>query len=291
MIYEIENEYMKVSVDVIGAELKSVLRKDGNIEHLWQGDEKYWTSRSPILFPIVGRLFEGRYSFNGKEYEMNPHGLLRKSKFALVDKTCKKMTFAYSANDDTFARYPFKFIFTVEYLLCKNTLSVVYSVKNVGKDTMYFGLGGHPGFNVPFDGGKFEDYYVETATKVMPKRLTLSENYLMSGNSVDYPLENGKVMRLRHDMFDNDAVILEGAGNEVTLKSDKTEKSITVKFPNMPFVGFWHAVKTDAPYVCIEPWENLPSVDGKVEKLTDKRNIGSLGAGETYNSTINITLN
>lgn len=291
MIYEIENEYMKVSVDVIGAELKSVLRKDGNIEHLWQGDEKYWTSRSPILFPIVGRLFEGRYSFNGKEYEMNPHGLLRKSKFALVDKTCKKMTFAYSANDDTFARYPFKFIFTVEYLLCKNTLSVVYSVKNVGKDTMYFGLGGHPGFNVPFDGGKFEDYYIETATKVMPKRLTLSENYLMSGNSVDYPLENGKVMRLRHDMFDNDAVILEGAGNEVTLKSDKTEKSITVKFPNMPFVGFWHAVKTDAPYVCIEPWENLPSVDGKVEKLTDKRNIGSLGAGETYNSTINITLN
>lgn len=291
MVYEIENEYMKVSVDVIGAELKSVLRKDGNIEHLWQGDEKYWTSRSPILFPIVGRLFEGRYSFNGKEYEMNPHGLLRKSKFALVDKTCKKMTFAYSANDDTFARYPFKFIFTVEYLLCKNTLSVVYSVKNVGKDTMYFGLGGHPGFNVPFDGGKFEDYYIETATKVMPKRLTLSENYLMSGNSVDYPLENGKVMRLRHDMFDNDAVILEGAGNEVTLKSDKTEKSITVKFPNMPFVGFWHAVKTDAPYVCIEPWENLPSVDGKVEKITDKRNIGSLGAGETYNSTINITLN
>lgn len=291
MIYEIENEYMKVSVDVIGAELKSVLRKDGNIEHLWQGDEKYWTSRSPILFPIVGRLFEGRYSFNGKEYEMNPHGLLRKSKFALVDKTCKKMTFAYSANDDTFARYPFKFIFTVEYLLCKNTLSVVYSVKNVGKDTMYFGLGGHPGFNVPFDGGKFEDYYVETATKVMPKRLTLSENYLMSGNSVDYPLEDGRIMRLRHDMFDNDAVILEGAGNEVTLKSDKTEKSITVKFPNMPFVGFWHAVKTDAPYVCIEPWENLPSVDGKIEKLTDKRNIGSLGAGETYNSTINITLN
>lgn len=291
MIYEIENEYMKVSVDVIGAELKSVLRKDGNIEHLWQGGEKYWTSRSPILFPIVGRLFEGRYSFNGKEYEMNPHGLLRKSKFALVDKTCKKMTFAYSANDDTFARYPFKFIFTVEYLLCKNTLSVVYSVKNVGKDTMYFGLGGHPGFNVPFDGGKFEDYYVETATKVMPKRLTLSENYLMSGNSVDYPLEDGRIMRLRHDMFDNDAVILEGAGNEVTLKSDKTEKSITVKFPNMPFVGFWHAVKTDAPYVCIEPWENLPSVDGKVEKLTDKRNIGSLGAGETYNSTINITLN
>ncbi len=291
MIYEIENEYMKVSVDVIGAELKSVLRKDGNIEHLWQGDEKYWTSRSPILFPIVGRLFEGRYSFNGKEYEMNPHGLLRKSKFALVDKTCKKMTFAYSANDDTFAHYPFKFIFTVEYLLCKNTLSVVYSVKNVGKDTMYFGLGGHPGFNVPFDGGKFEDYYVETATKVMPKRLTLSENYLMSGNFVDYPLEDGRIMRFRHDMFDNDAVILEGAGNEVTLKSDKTEKSITVKFPNMPFVGFWHAVKTDAPYVCIEPWENLPSVDGKVEKLTDKRNIGSLGAGETYNSTINITLN
>ena len=123
MVYAIENEYMKVAVDTVGAELKSIYRKNGNIEHLWQGDEKYWKGRSPILFPIVGRLYDGKYSLGGKEYGMNPHGLLRKVEFVLVEKTCKSMTFAYSANDDTFAHYPFAFIFKAVYSLCGNRLT------------------------------------------------------------------------------------------------------------------------------------------------------------------------
>ena len=165
-----------------------------------------------------------------------------------------------------------------------------YVVKNVGNDVMYFGLGGHPGFNVPFDGGDFEDYYLETSLPVRPERMTLTESYLMSGKAVDYPLEKDRIIRLKHDMFDDDAVILRGAGDSLTLKSDKTDKSVTVKYPNMPYVGLWHAVKTDAPYVCIEPWENLPSLDGKVEKLTDKANIGILPRQETYESSITVSL-
>ena len=120
--------------------------------------------------------------------------------------------------------------------------------------------------------------------------MTLTESYLMSGKAVDYPLENDRIIRLKHDMFDDDAVILRGAGDSLTLKSDKTDKSVTVKYPNMPYVGLWHAVKTDAPYVCIEPWENLPSLDGKVEKLTDKANIGILPRQETYESSITVSL-
>lgn len=290
MVYAIENEYMKVAVDTVGAELKSIYRKNGNIEHLWQGDEKYWKGRSPILFPIVGRLYDGKYSLGGKEYGMNPHGLLRKVEFVLVEKTCKSMTFAYSANDDTFAHYPFAFIFKAVYSLCGNRLTIKYVVKNVGNDVMYFGLGGHPGFNVPFDGGDFEDYYLETSLPVRPERMTLTESYLMSGKAVDYPLEKDRIIRLKHDMFDDDAVILRGAGDSLTLKSDMTDKSVTVKYPNMPYVGLWHAVKTDAPYVCIEPWENLPSLDGKVEKLTDKANIGILPRQETYESSITVSL-
>lgn len=291
MVYEIQNDRMKVSADSLGAELKSIFRKDGGIEHLWQGDERYWTSRSPVLFPVVGRLYNGRYSYNGKEYEMGLHGFLRKAEFTLIEKTCKKMVFAYSSNDETFAHYPFRFIFTVGYSLRGNELSIEYSVKNVGDEVMYFGLGGHPGLNVPFDGGKFEDYYLETELPVRPERLTLSESYLMSGKSERFPLENDRILRLKHDLFDHDAVILRGSGSSLTLKSDKTSKSVTVKYPNMPFVGLWHAMKTDAPYVCIEPWENLPSPDGKVEDISEKENVGVLARQETYRSFIIITLN
>ena len=58
----------------------------------------------------------------------------------------------------------------------------------------------------------------------------------------------------------------------------------------MPFLGLWHAPHTDAPYVCIEPWENLPSVDGGVEDITKKENIGVLEPNGKYESRMVITL-
>ena len=33
MVYEIENEYMKVGAETLGAQPTTITRKDGNIEH------------------------------------------------------------------------------------------------------------------------------------------------------------------------------------------------------------------------------------------------------------------
>lgn len=290
MIYEIENEYMKVAVDTLGAQLQSVFRKDGNIEHLWQGDPKYWKSRSPNLFPIVGRLFDGQYSHCGRNYSLKPHGFARNLEFTLVEKSSDKMVFALSTNQTTAEIYPFDFIFKVGYSLDGRNLVVLYTVENVGKEVMYFGLGAHPGFNVPFDGGEFEDYYIETARECEPKQALLSPSYLMSGETRDYPLEGKRILPLTHELFDNDAVILTGCGDCLSIKSRKTDKFVTVSFPKMNYVGLWQAVKSDAPFVCIEPWKTLPSLDGKVEALSDKENIGELLPGETYQNPVTITL-
>ena len=290
MIYEIENEFIKVGVETLGAQPVSIFRKNGNIEHLWQGDEKFWKGRCPHLFPIVGRLYEGKYSYNGKEYSMNPHGFARKSEFTLVEKNSDSMTFALSASDKTKEEYPFDFIFMVKYAIAKNTLTMTYIVENVGNDVMYFGLGGHPGFNVPFDGGDFTDYYVEAAQPCKPVQLLLSPSYLMSEDRRNLPLENDRILRLKHELFDNDAIVSEGFAKTVAIKSDKTDKSIVVSFPEANYLGLWHATATQAPFLCIEPWENLPSFDGKIEKLNEKPHIGKLNAGETYESPITITL-
>ena len=63
MIYYIENEYLRVGVSSLGAELMSIVKRDGEIEYLWQGDKKYWGGRAPNMFPICGRLFEGKYKY------------------------------------------------------------------------------------------------------------------------------------------------------------------------------------------------------------------------------------
>lgn len=290
MVYAIENEFIRVAAETKGAQVKSIFRKDGGIEHLWQGDPAFWKNRGPMLFPLVGRSVGGKYAYNGKEYAMGVHGFAREKEFVLVEKTNDKMTFAFSATEETLECYPFNFILKISYEIKGASVIMNTFVENVGDGVMYFGLGGHPGFNVPFDGGNFEDYYLETDNDCTPKHLTLSENYMMSGEEVDYLFENNRILKLKHNLFDNDAVILEGCDRSLTIKSTVTKKAVNVKFPKMPFVGIWHTVKAAAPFVCIEPWENLPALDGSVEDITSKTNIGKLEPNESYESPIIITL-
>lgn len=290
MIYKIENEFLKVEVEDIGAQLKSIFYKTTSTEVLWQGDEKYWKGRAYNLFPVVGRLFDGKYRFKDKIYELSRHGFARTTKFYLCDKSSDTMTFVISANDETLNCYPFEFVFKVNFSLCEKSLKINYIVENVGKEDMYFGLGAHPGFNVPFKGGKFEDYEMVFDSPCSPKKVLFTENYLISGETESFELSDGKAFDLKHNSFDNDAIVLKDCTRSVTLKKKGEAGGITIEFPNMPFVGFWHTPKTDAPYVCIEPWANLPSKDGVVEDITEKENIGVVLPHEKYENQIIISV-
>ena len=79
MNYTISNDQIEVVISDVGAELMSVKsRKDGT-EFLWQGDPTFWGGRAYNLFPICGRLADGKYTYEGETYEMNLHGFVRKS--------------------------------------------------------------------------------------------------------------------------------------------------------------------------------------------------------------------
>ena len=290
MVYTIENEYLSVAVEDIGAQLKSIYHKESKTEFLWQGDPKYWKGRAYNLFPIVGRLYDGKYTYNGKIYELERHGFARNKKFYLCEKSSDKMTFNISSDDETLPSYPFFFIFKISFKLENNKLIVSYSVQNTGDEKMYFGLGAHPGFNVPFAGGKFEDYEIRFDAPCKPLRELLGETYLMTGKTAPFELDDNFAFGLDHSLFDDDAIVLRNTARSVTLKKKGDLKGVKAEFPDMPFVGFWHAPKTDAPYVCIEPWANLPSKEGEIEDLTKKENIGIVDAGETFKTDMSITI-
>ena len=57
MIYTIQNEFLTVRVEDLGAQLSSIQTPDGT-EYLWQGDPDIWARRAPILFPFIARLRE-----------------------------------------------------------------------------------------------------------------------------------------------------------------------------------------------------------------------------------------
>ena len=115
-MYTIQNEFLKVTVAAMGAELMSIVAADGT-EYIWQGDPKYWADRSPNIFPSVGRLTGGKYQLDGNFYELGCHGFASKSKFDVIKHEPSYLELCLTNNDETMAVYPRKFAFTIVYSL------------------------------------------------------------------------------------------------------------------------------------------------------------------------------
>jgi galactose mutarotase-like enzyme len=68
VMFHIENDLLKVGVLSKGAELCSIVKKQTGKEYIWQADPKIWANHAPVLFPIVGGLKNGSYSYQDREY-------------------------------------------------------------------------------------------------------------------------------------------------------------------------------------------------------------------------------
>ena len=291
MNYTIENEFLKVEIADRGAEMMSLVGKKTGFEYLWQGDATYWMNRATVLFPICGRLFEGKYTWQGKEYEMILHGFAKLQTFTVIAQSAASITFELRPNEESRACYPFDFILRMTYTLDGATVRTAYYVENPSENDLPFSVGGHPGFNIPFcEGEQFEDYYLAFKCEKPAERRLFSPTCFYTGNKELFPLREGKYIDLRHDLFDDDAIFLDNACKTVSLKSKKNDRAVTVSYEDMLHVGFWHKPHSDAPYVCIEPWHGFPSFDGKVDDFATKSEMMHLGKGENYSTWFDITI-
>lgn len=290
MDYTISNEYLAVTISDKGAELQSVKSADGT-EYLWQADPAIWHDKAPNIFPYVARLTDGKYTLNGKTYEMKIHGIAKYVVFRVENQAPDAITFCLDSNEEIKKQFPFDFIYRITYRLEGNALVTTNSTENLGRERMYFGLGGHPGFNVPMEKGlAFEDYYLEFSQPAHPWRVGFTDDCHLNGQDVLYPLENDRRIPLKHDLFDHDAIVLKHAARQVRIASDKGSRSVTVTYPDFMYIGFWHKPGMEAPYVCVEPWSSLPSRSGIVEDFAQQADLIGLDGGRTYSNTWTIEI-
>ena len=288
MIHTIQNEYLTVKIHEKGATLWSIQDSDGT-EYLWQGDENYWRDRAPNLFPYIARMTNKQYKLHGNTYHMNIHGFARDMIFKTEQISDSHIVFSICHTEETYSQYPFRFYFSIIYKLEGSKLSTTYYVRNDDEKTMYFGVGGPPGFNVPFEeNDDFEDYYLEFDTVRDAKRVGFSKDCFVTGELTEFPLEDGVRLPLTHSLFDDDAIVLSDMASKITLKSNSSAKKICVTYPDMSYLGVWHMPKTDAPYICIEPWSSLPSRKGIVEDLETQPSLLSVKSKEEYENKFTI---
>lgn len=285
-ISSIQNDQLSVSIKHHGAELCSL--KKGETEYMWQADSKHWGRHAPVLFPIIGELKGGKFTFESQPYDMKRHGLARNLPFELIEETEDKLIFSLKSNVSTLENYPFEFELQISYTLVENEVVVGYKVINPSEATIYFSIGGHPAFNVPLHKGEERsDYQLVFNQKENASTQRLTDG--LRNGVTEQILANKNVLPITDDLFEKDALVFKYL-NSTTVSIQKGEQRIlTFDFKGFPYLGIWSSSK-DAPFVCIEPWLGVADHIAHNQDITTKEGIIELDGNNTFEHSYRIIL-
>jgi galactose mutarotase-like enzyme len=283
----LSNAHLNVCIAEMGAEIKSIRERSTGIEYIWKGDPTWWSGSAPILFPIIGGLRNGTYLFKGKTYSMPSHGIVRKKEWALVSSDTARATFRTQSSDETKAMYPFDFVLKAHYGLVENSLLVTYEVVNSGKDTMYFSIGSHPAFSMPFAGGHLEHYYYHFSRSENIERHFFGDGMCL--NETAPVFDNSRQIFITRELFSRGAVILKHPASKVfELRNSHSGKLVRVVTQGVPYLGLWGP--SGGPFACIEPWLGVPDPEDTNGELTTKEGIMPLNGGSTFTTEFRIEI-
>ena len=285
----LENDLLKVTIDNQGAQLTAIYNKITGVEQLWNADANVWPWHAPNLFPIVGGLIDNELWIDGQPHQMNRHGFARQSEFVLLKNDDLQAVFSLPGSEKIRLTYPYKFDFEVMYMLIDNALRVTYKVINLDKKSIYFSVGAHPAFNVPFHSNEqYEDYYLEFETEEKLTTHLLSADGFFSGATAEVPLDGNKLW-LTKELFNNDALVFKNLqSRQITIKSKNHNETLSVEFPHFNYLGLW--AKPGAPFVCIEPWLGCADTVGEPKDISKKENIQKLSVGHVFEAAFFISI-
>ncbi|MCB5950691.1 aldose 1-epimerase family protein [Enterococcus sp. BWT-B8] len=286
----IENEKLTAVIAEEGAELVSLKDRDSGIEYIWQGNPAFWGRHAPVLFPFVGRLKNDQYSYKNKSYSLGQHGFARDQVFDVIEKGEGSVSLSLKSTKETKKVYPFDFELVLSYAIEGTELVVSYQVINTGKEEMLFSIGGHPAFNIPLEKHlTFNDYYLSLAPKMNRIQIPLSGPFAdLEHKTLGQTVAD---LDLNRELFVDDALIYETPGKTaVTIKSDGSEHSVTLKYEDIPFVGIWSPYEKEAPFVCIEPWWGIADTVNSDGQLEDKSAVNQLKPAEEFKTNYVISV-
>jgi galactose mutarotase-like enzyme len=278
----IKTDEIEVEAATKGAELRSI--KSGGLEYLWQGDPAFWPRRSPLLFPIVGGLPGGSYSYAGRTYAMGNHGFARDLEFRLTSQEPRSLRFELTSDKASLAIYPFRFRLAVSYVVRGATLEVGYEVVNADDKRMPFSIGAHPAFRAPLlPDERREDFDLVFERPETVDRHYLNSDNLRSGESEPF-LRGASGAPVTPKLFERGAIVLKDhVSRKVSLRSRVSGRFVEVSFPDFPQLGIW-SPKGNCPFVCIEPWFGVMALAGSTQELERKEAVLFLEPGAAFRS-------
>lgn len=247
----------------------------------------------PILFPFPNRIRDGKFSFQGEQYAVNPprHGFVRDKAWQVDGHGASAeagawLTSSFDAADyplEILQQFPFPFRLAVTYRLKDARLEMETLIQNTGERDMPAGYGIHPYFRRPSGG---------TLTVPARQRLELAES-LPTGKLLDvadsYDLRRAADINelTLDDIYTGVEAETDDLARCVLFDQENKVRTI-VEFSRVEF-PYVVVYTPPAPRqaICVEP-NTCPTDAFNLQTQGVESNVLTIGAGESVRFNISI---
>lgn len=285
----VENRFLKVEVNTLGAELQSIKSLKTGTEYLWQGDKEHWEGKAPVMFPVNVKFKDAHFLYKGKEYQMPDMGLAKISKFKMIDIRKEEVVLVLESNSATLEKYPFPFRLQISYRLSGKKLINEFVVENTGEETMYFALGGHPGFRFPIEGKSERSQNGFVFDKKYTIKRTEIAGGLVQDNEIPF-LNNENGFAFNDERIPNAGMFLKNMpSRKISIGAIDQPVYITVDLKDFPNVNMW--TPPGMPFACIEPMLGHHDFQNTALEIDKKTYLTALQAGKKKSYSFSIIIN
>jgi galactose mutarotase-like enzyme len=287
-IVEIGSSGLSASVNSEGAQLWTLRDRMGR-DLLWDGDPKYWPSRAPILFPVIGESPGGQVRVGGSAYPMNRHGFARDCAFDVAERSADRVTFVLRESEETRTRYPFAFELSLRFRASGASLATEVTARNTGSSAMPASFGFHPAFRWPLTPGTARNDHICLFEHEEPDPIRQPNvaTGLMLPTDRPSPVK-ARRLEMHDGLFESGALVFVRHRSRSLWYGAPGATGIKADFPSMPHLGLW--TRPGFPFFCIEPWHGLADETGADGELEKRPGITLLEPGASLGSAMTVTI-
>ncbi len=289
MTITLKNDNYEVVLNTQGAEINAFRDVKTGTKYVFEGPQDVWKFHAPVLFPHVGRIKDGFYTYQGKEYHLVNNGMSRDMEHKLIEQTDNSATFELTESDATADKFPWKFSLKTHYVLNDNGLTFTTTVTNTDSTTMLFSLGSHTAFccprNTDAEGTEYQYEFEkkEPLTTVLlndEAQLAVDEDGTSPCTKLYGEKENG-IIPINDEGFGNGHFFTKITSDWVGLRNKNDGSIVKVNTKGYPYVMVWQNSGKRA-FNCIEPWYGTADAENTDHDWENKSGLITLESGQSF---------
>lgn len=306
MTITLKNSNYEVVLNSHGAEINSFRSVKDGTKYVFEGPESIWKFHAPVLFPHVGRIKDGFYTWQGKEYHLVNNGMSRDLEHKLIEQTETKAVFELTESAETADKFPWKFSLKTCYELRDDGLTFTTTVTNTDTTTMLFSVGSHTAFCCPRNtdpaGTTNSDYQYEFEKKEPLTTVCLNADARLDVDedgtapvTKAYGEKEAGIIPIGAEGFGNGHFFTKITSDWVGLRNKKDGSLVKVNTKGYPYVMVWQGGKgADGAdgngFNCIEPWYGTADAENTDHSWENKSGLIELEPGKSFTADQSITI-